>query len=45
LEALLRLDNLKGPPIDELEENIHLEIAVMPVDMLKNVFLSFEHCA
>lgn len=44
MEALLRLDDLKGSPIDELEENVHLEIAVMPVGMLKNVFTSFEHC-
>jgi hypothetical protein len=45
LEVLLRLDDPKGPSIDELEENIDLEIATMPVDMLKNVFTSFEHCA
>jgi hypothetical protein len=35
----------KDPPIYELEENIHLEIAVIPVDMLKNIFTSFDHCA
>jgi len=35
MEAFLRLDDLKGPPIYELEENIHVEIAVIPVDMLK----------
>jgi len=44
LEDFLRLDDLKGPPIYELEENIHMEIAVIPVDMLKNVFTIFEHC-
>jgi hypothetical protein len=32
-------------PIYELEEKVHVEIAVIPVDMLKNVFTSFEHCA